>query len=543
MRPSLTSLLWCPVLTALTGLPALAQCGIAKLSPEDGTEQDHFGVTVSAWGEWMVTGAFLADVGGINDEAGAAYVFHREGGEWIEHSKLTNGKGVQSNHMGTAVAIADGWIAVAEQWGDDVALNGGSVLMYEWDGIAWVERPHLAIADGAGEEQFGFDLAMSSGWLAVAAPGDPNGGEESGSVYLFEQVAGAWVARQELTTSEIHDEFGTAVALEGPRLAVGARDDDTIGSESGAVHIFELENGTWIHKATILPETSATGGLFGTGVALAGNDLLVGAPAEGINHFGAAYIYRIQSDGTWLFEHRLQAASTDSNDYFGTTVTLEEGLALIGAPDKSFGNGAAYLFEVTSQVWEEKARLFPWALAEHARFGGGLALYEGLCFVGAPEDGPHGSRSGSLFVYHANGGEVVRYCEATPNSTGASTYIYLDGSLSITANNARLRAVDAPANQFSIFWYGAEAIQKPFGNGSLCVGSGDPGAFSFLPPVRTSKVGVGSREIRFDQPPASDGPGKISPGSTWYFQFWYRDPMGGGSGFNLSDGLAATFCR
>ena len=38
------------------------------------------------------------------------------------------------------------------------------------------------------------------------------------------------------------------------------------------------------------------------------------------------------------------------------------------------------------------------------------------------------------------------------------------------------------------------------------------------------------------------GPGQISAGSTWNFQFWYRDPAGGGAGFNLSDGLQLTFC-
>ena len=36
----------------------------------------------------------------------------------------------------------------------------------------------------------------------------------------------------------------------------------------------------------------------------------------------------------------------------------------------------------------------------------------------------------------------------------------------------------------------------------------------------------------------------ITPDSTWYFQFWFRDPAGpGGTGFNLTDALGVTFCR
>jgi hypothetical protein len=37
--------------------------------------------------------------------------------------------------------------------------------------------------------------------------------------------------------------------------------------------------------------------------------------------------------------------------------------------------------------------------------------------------------------------------------------------------------------------------------------------------------------------------GALVPGSTWNFQFWYRDSKGPlQSGFNLSDALTATFC-
>ena len=36
--------------------------------------------------------------------------------------------------------------------------------------------------------------------------------------------------------------------------------------------------------------------------------------------------------------------------------------------------------------------------------------------------------------------------------------------------------------------------------------------------------------------------GGVNLGDRKYYQFWYRDPAGGGAGFNLSDGLSATFC-
>ena len=52
-----------------------------------------------------------------------------------------------------------------------------------------------------------------------------------------------------------------------------------------------------------------------------------------------------------------------------------------------------------------------------------------------------------------------------------------------------------------------------------------------------------ARALDFTAPPTNAGGGQINPGSTWNFQFWFRDPMGpGGNGFNLSDGLQVDFC-
>lgn len=49
---------------------------------------------------------------------------------------------------------------------------------------------------------------------------------------------------------------------------------------------------------------------------------------------------------------------------------------------------------------------------------------------------------------------------------------------------------------------------------------------------------------------ATDGTGSANlqrslndaPFETWRFQFCFRDPLGGPSRFNLSDGLAVSFC-
>ena len=37
--------------------------------------------------------------------------------------------------------------------------------------------------------------------------------------------------------------------------------------------------------------------------------------------------------------------------------------------------------------------------------------------------------------------------------------------------------------------------------------------------------------------------GLVTPGSTWNFQLFYRDPAFGGTQSNRSDGLRVTFCN
>jgi Tol biopolymer transport system component len=129
------------------------------------------------------------------------------------------------------------------------------------------------------------------------------------------------------------------------------------------------------------------------------------------------------------------------------------------------------------------------------------------------------------------------YCESAPNSVSDGALMGLNGSNSIAASNLRLQATDCPPNQFGVFYYGLDQIQIPFGDGFRCVG----GAQVYrLPVVSTGPSGVPSHLVDYANPPQPGG--QITAGSTWNFQFWYRDPTGpGGSGFNLTDGLELTF--
>lgn len=137
-------------------------------------------------------------------------------------------------------------------------------------------------------------------------------------------------------------------------------------------------------------------------------------------------------------------------------------------------------------------------------------------------------------------GGVTSYCISAANSVGAGALLSATGSTSIAANDFTLTVSAAIPGNYGLFFYSAAQQQVPFGDGYLCVG---PGVYRLGPPLASDGSGQAQRDVDFTLPPVGSGPGQVHPGSTWNFQYWYRDPAGAGSGFNLSDGLRVVFCH
>jgi hypothetical protein len=88
---------------------------------------------------------------------------------------------------------------------------------------------------------------------------------------------------------------------------------------------------------------------------------------------------------------------------------------------------------------------------------------------------------------------------------------------------------------------------NPFGDGRICLGAAGLKVFRFRP-INIGKQGMATLDgivafARNNFYVDGSPEGQILPGSTWYFQAWYRDPQAGGATFNLSNGLQATFCE
>jgi len=104
---------------------------------------------------------------------------------------------------------------------------------------------------------------------------------------------------------------------------------------------------------------------------------------------GAVYVYR-RTNGAWSLDTVIHSPDAGSDDDFGYSVSLRNGILLIGAPSESTGgltnSGVAYIYEAASGSWQQVARIKPTDLVADAEFGWATAVAtDGItCYVGAP---------------------------------------------------------------------------------------------------------------------------------------------------------------
>jgi len=145
--------------------------------------------------------------------------------------------------------------------------------------------------------------------------------------------------------------------------------------------------------------------------------------------------------------------------------------------------------------------------------------------------------AGSLEIIVLDCGTFT-FCVGAPNSDTGGASISNTGSTSIAANDLVLRVDDAKHSGFGLFFYGSTQLMAPFGDGFRCVGGAQ--TFRLYPPLQANPSGTATRAINYNAPPNPSA--EITVGSSWNFQYWYRDIPAGGAGFNTSNGLSATFC-
>jgi hypothetical protein len=273
---------------------------------------------------------------------------------------------------------------------DSSLSQAGAAYVFVRDGTAWRQAAYLKADRPTMDSRFGAAVAVSGDTVVVGEPQSSTAVGRGGAVHVFERSAGTWreSVRLEATYPGDRDEFGGALALDGDLLAVGAPGEDRaargIGGdassdgaqESGAVYIFTRQEGEFKPTAYVKASNASEDHRFGASVDLSGPLLVVGASREGggstgvdgnqadqsVTASGAAYVFALEAKG-WVQRHYLKATNPDAGDDFGARVTVGSAGVAVGAPgedsnslgingaqgndvlsDLGFDSGAVYVF-------------------------------------------------------------------------------------------------------------------------------------------------------------------------------------------------------
>jgi len=305
-------------------------------------------------------------------------------------SKITAPDGAEGDGFGSAVAVSGSSVVVGAKGDDDNGSSSGSAYLFHTDGAF---EKKLTAPDGAGGDNFGLAVAVSGSSVVVGAPGDDDNGVSSGSSYLF-HTNGAFVKKLTAPGGAAYDSFGSAVAVSGSSVVVGAFLDDPAGS----AYLFHT-NGAFVKKLTA-PD-GLSGDSFGYAVAVSGSSVVVGAKGDDDNGSASGSAYLFHTNGA--FEKKLTAPDGLSGDNFGLAVAVSGSSVVVGAnldDDNGFSSGSAYLFH-TNDAFVKK--LTAPDGAEGDGFGYAVAVSGSSVVVGAKLDDDNGFNSGSAYLFHTDG--------------------------------------------------------------------------------------------------------------------------------------------
>jgi len=299
--------------------------------------------------------------------------------------------------------------------------------------------------------RFGSALVLSGDVALVGAPGEPSGG----SVYVFKSGAdGQWTAAGTLPALGIlaNDRFGSAIAIDGARIAVGAPNRKS----KGAVFIFGRDStGAWVQQSEqVAPPNLPDNAQLGAAVAIKGDRVIAGAPgvnftapavpaalrdsllastpegparealsatlgryaqASGRGGRGAsvglgtgmAIAYQVASFGSWRMIGTL-APFDFGNVNFGAAIGVAGDEIWIGAPG-SDGAGRIYRTRADKDGgWAGMTKLGVDTLEAGAQWASAFAVSGNAAIVGMPGDGGGGGTAAFLAKSPATGAWTLK---------------------------------------------------------------------------------------------------------------------------------------
>lgn len=207
----------------------------AKLTPADGAPMWWFGTSVSLSGDAALIGAFgdwsLA-------ASGSAYVFRKIGGVWVQEAKLVPSD--VSDDFGWSVSLAGETALVGACRDSDNGYDSGAAYVFRRTGGVWMQEAKLLPNDGVTGDNFGYSVSVSGDTALIGAYRDDDSGSSAGAGYVFRRIDGTWIQSAKLLAPDgaANHYFGLSASLSGDTALLASPYDDDNGGGSGSAYVF-----------------------------------------------------------------------------------------------------------------------------------------------------------------------------------------------------------------------------------------------------------------------------------------------------------------
>jgi len=253
--------------------------------------------------------------------------------------------------------------------------------------------------DARQRDGFADSVGVSDDLLVVGSPAQS-------AVFVFGRTNGRWNQRQRIVSpAESFDGFGTAVAVDGTRIVVGAPLD---GTADGRAYVYDLDRtrSSWTLRQEITVGSPGDGSAFGSDVAVDGDIFAVSAPAAGEGS-GTVYIFRPTLPDVWIVQAEVTPADVSVGAMFGTSIDLDDGTMIASAPAQDEGRGAVYVFDNSGQKWVERAKISQPGTGDPEGLGSDVDLDGETILVGAAD-------VAKAYVFERRDGDVELLAELLP---------------------------------------------------------------------------------------------------------------------------------
>lgn len=373
------------LLVGLLGFTATAQfTEVAKVVSEDREGRAEFGTSVAIHDEVAVIGASRE-----NFASGAAYTYVKDtDGNWNFLQKLSAADSNEGAEYGGGAKINGNHLVVAAGRADvDGVIRAGALYVYENTNDAWELSTKLVASDYSGDAKMGMNptsIAMQENIIVAGAPGENSW---TGSVYVFTYDGTEWTEAQKITapSPQISDAFGIGVAMAGDQLAIGANQFN--GAKGGVLLYTKDASGQWVYDQTIEASNGVAQDYFGSSVSMTEDQMVVGAYGVEAEQ-GGAYVYEKNSEGIWEEVQILSGTPSTERVQYGWDTDIQKDYIVVTAPHiYGFENTETYLYKRSSTgTWEEEQRIQTSEGSEEDFYGWSVAMYENQLLVGAPRD-------------------------------------------------------------------------------------------------------------------------------------------------------------